>query len=161
LNFLIDERPYSINATGVSHTNNDIENIAYLTVNYQSGFIAHFNCSWSSPVKIRMMLLGGDEKMMVYNDLEPTEKIRIYDTRYEHTTDEEKRKIMVEYRAGDVYIPMIDSKEALFGMAADFLNSIINKTEPLSSYKSGLDVIKILEASQKSIKQNGKEILID
>jgi len=161
LNFLIDERPFSINATGVSHTNNDIENIAYLTVNYQSGFIAHFNCSWSSPVKIRMMLLGGDEKMMIYNDLEPTEKIRIYETRYEHKTDEEKRKIMVEYRAGDVYIPMIDSKEALFGMAADFLNSIIHKTEPLSSYKSGLDVIKILEASQKSIKQNGKEILID
>jgi predicted dehydrogenase len=160
LNYLIDEVPYSINATGVSHTNNGIENIAYLTVNYNSGFIAHFNCSWSSPVKIRTVLVGGDEKMLVYNDLEPTEKIRVYDTQYKHKTDEEKRRILVEYRAGDVFIPMINSKEALSGMASDFLNSIINKTTPLSSFQSGLDVIKILEASQLSIKQHGKEILI-
>lgn len=160
LNYLMDEVPYSINATGVSHTNNGIENIAYLTVNYNSGFIAHFNCSWSSPVKIRTVLVGGDEKMLVYNDLEPTEKIRVYDTQYKHKTDEEKRRILVEYRAGDVFIPMINSKEALSGMASDFLNSIINKTTPLSSFQSGLDVIKILEASQLSIKQHGKEILI-
>lgn len=160
LNYLVDEIPYSVNATGVSHTHNDIENIAYLTVNYQSGFIAHFNCSWSSPVKIRMMLVGGDKKMLVYNDLEPTEKIKVYDTRYDHKTDEEKRKIMVEYRTGDVYIPMLESREALHGMASDFIQSILNGTQPLSTYKSGLDVIRILEASQKSIKQNGKEIIL-
>ena len=161
LNYLINDIPYSVNATGVSHTNNNIENIAYLTVNYQSGFIAHFNCSWTSPVKIRMMLFGGDKKMMVFNDLEPTEKIRLYDTGYEHKSDEEKRKIMVDYRAGDVFIPKVDSKEALFGMASDFINSIKNNTTPISDFESGLNVIKILEASQQSIKQNGKEIILN
>ncbi|MCE3259965.1 MAG: oxidoreductase [Bacteroidetes bacterium] len=161
LNYLISEVPYSVNATGVSHTNNNIENIAYLTVNYTSGFIAHFNCSWTSPVKIRTMLIGGDKKMLLFNDLEPTEKIRVYDTGYEHKTDEEKRKILVDYRAGDVYLPKVDSKEALFGMASDFINSIKNKTKPVSDFESGLMVIRILEAAQQSIKQNGKEIKLN
>jgi predicted dehydrogenase len=160
LNYLIEEKPYSVNATGISHTNNDIENIAYLTVNYNSGFIAHFNCSWTSPVKIRTMLVGGNKKMLLFNDLEPTEKIRIYDTGYEHKTDEEKRSVLVDYRAGDVYLPKIDSKEALFGMASDFISAIKNNTAPVSDFNSGLCVIKILEASQQSIKQKGKEIIL-
>lgn len=160
LNYLVEDMPYSVNATGISHTNNNIENIAYLTVNYKSGFIAHFNCSWTSPVKIRTMLIGGDKKMLVFNDLEPTEKIRVYDTGYEHKTDEEKMRVLVDYRAGDVYMPKVDSKEALFGMASDFVNSIKNKTNPISDFESGLSVIRILEASQQSIKNNGKEIIL-
>lgn len=160
LNYLIDEEPYSVNATGVSHTNNGIENIAYMTVNYNSGFIAHFNCSWTSPVKIRMMLIGGDEKMMVYNDLEPTEKIRIYDTGYNHKADDDKTRIMVDYRVGDVFIPKLELKEALFGMASDFVNSIKENRSPVSDYNSAVSVIKILEAAQFSIKNRGKEILL-
>ncbi|MCD6068744.1 MAG: oxidoreductase [Bacteroidetes bacterium] len=161
LNYLIQDIPYSVNATGVSHTNNGIENIAYLTVNYKSGFIAHFNCSWTSPVKLRTMLIGGDKKMLLFNDLEPTEKIRIYDTGYDHKTDEEKRKVLVDYRAGDVYLPKVDLKEALLGMATDFITSIKEKKTPVSDFRSGLDVIRILEASQQSIKQNGKEIILN
>lgn len=161
LNYLVHETPYSVNATGVSHTNNDIENIAYMTVNYKSGFIAHFHCSWSSPVKIRTMLLGGDKKMMVYNDLEPTEKVKVYDTTYDYKSDEEQMKILVEYRTGDVYIPMLESREALYGMVNDFLNAIETKTEPVSSAASGLEVVRILEAAQQSIKQNGKEIILE
>jgi predicted dehydrogenase len=160
LNYLIDEEPYSVNATGVSHTKNGIENIAYMTVNYNSGFIAHFNCSWTSPVKIRMMLIGGDEKMMVYNDLEPTEKIRIYDTGYNHKADDDKTRIMVDYRVGDVFIPKLELKEALFGMASDFVNSIKENRSPVSDYNSAVSVIKILEAAQSSIKNRGKEILL-
>ena len=157
---LINKKPYSVNATGVSHTKNGIENVAYLTINYSENFIAHFSCSWTSPVKLRTMLIGGDKKMMVFNDLEPSEKIRIYDTGYNYKTDEEKNRLMVDYRTGDVYIPKLESKEALFGMASDFINSIINKTEPLSNSKLGLDVIQILEASQQSIKNKGKEIIL-
>jgi len=157
---LINKKPYSVNATGVSHTKNGIENVAYLTVNYSENFIAHFSCSWTSPVKLRTMLIGGDKKMLVFNDLEPSEKIRIYDTGYNYKTDEEKNRLMVDYRTGDVYIPKLESKEALFGMASDFINSIINKTEPLSNAQLGLDVIQILEASQQSIKNNGKEIIL-
>ena len=106
------------------------------------------------------MLIGGDKKMLVYNDLEPTEKVKIYDTGFNHKTDEEKNRILVDYRAGDIYIPKLESKEALAGMAADFITAILTNTTPVSGYQSGLDVIKILEASQKSIKNNGKEIII-
>jgi len=160
LHYVINERPYSINATGVSHTSNGIENIAYLTVKYQSGFIAHFNCSWTSPVKVRMMLIGGDEKMILYNDVEPTEKIKVYDTGYQYRTDEEKKQFLVDYRTGDIFVPKLNTTEALTGVAADFISAILEGKRPRSSYQLGLDVVKILEASEKSIKNNGCEIVI-
>ncbi|MEX6689931.1 Gfo/Idh/MocA family oxidoreductase [Danxiaibacter flavus] len=161
LRYLVTERPYSVNATGITHTRNGIENIAYLTVNYQSGFIAHFNCSWTSPVKVRMMLLGGDKKMILYNDLEPSEKIKVYDTGYSHKTGEEKRRILVDYRTGDIHVPKLRTGEALLAMANDFIESIISSKQPRSSWMVGLEVVKILEASDKSIRNNGKEIFID
>lgn len=160
LTYLVAEKPYSINATGISHTHNQIENIAYMTVNYQSDFIAHFNCSWTSPVKLRQTLIGGDKKMIVYNDLEPSEKIRVYDTGYHHKTDEDKNKIMVDYRTGDVHIPKLSSMEALYGVAEDFINAIMNKTQPLATAQLGLQVVQLLEAAQQSIKLNGQEIIL-
>lgn len=161
LTYLITEPPVSINATGISHTHNNIENIAYMTVNYNSDFIAHFNCSWTSPVKVRQTLIGGDKKMIVYNDLEPSEKVRVYDTSYNHTTDEEKTKIMVDYRTGDVYIPKISLSEALAGVADDFIQSINQKRKPLACAELGMQVVKILEASQESIKNKGREVKIN
>jgi len=158
--YLMSEKPVSVQATGISHTNNGIENIAYLTLNYQSDTIAHFNCSWTSPVKLRQMLVGGDEKMMVYNDMEPTEKIKIYDTGYNHSSEEEKNRILVDYRIGDIFIPKLETKEALLGMANDFVNAIANGTKPVCDYNLGLSVVKVLEASQLSIKNNGKEVKI-
>ena len=160
LTYLVTELPLSINATGISHTRNNIENIAYMTVNYNSDFIAHFNCSWTSPVKVRQTLIGGDKKMIVYNDLEPSEKVRVYDTSYHHKTDDEKTTIMVDYRTGDVYIPKIQLSEALAGVANDFIQSIIHKRKPLANAHLGMQVVKILEASQESIKNNGKEVKI-
>jgi predicted dehydrogenase len=160
LTYLITEEPESINATGISHTRNKIENIAYLTVNYQSDFIAHFTCSWSSPVKVRQTLIGGDKKMILYNDLEPSEKVRVYDTGYNHKTEEDKTRIMVDYRTGDVYIPKLSSREALAGVADDFIQSVIHKKSPLSNALLGRSVVRILEASQESIKNNGREVKI-
>jgi len=160
LTFLVDERPYSVNATGVSHTRNSIENIAYMTVNYEHDFIAHFNCSWTSPVKIRQTLIGGDSKMIVYNDLEASEKVRVYDTSYTHTTEEDQFNIRVDYRTGDVFIPKISGQEALNGVADDFVRSILDNRMPLSSATLGLEVVKILEASQESIRNKGKEVYI-
>ncbi len=160
LDYLLDDVPHSVNATGVSHIHNGVENIAYLTVNYESNILAHFNCSWSSPVKIRMMLVGGDKKMIVFNDMEPTEKIRLYDTNHSVSSDEEKRRVLVDYRVGDVFIPKLGNAEALGGMAKDFVSAIENGTTPIASWKSGLSTIKILEASQKSIKSGGAEVKI-
>lgn len=160
LNFLVNDKPCSVNAIGVSHTNNGIENIAYLTVNYSSNFIAHFHCSWSSPVKMRILLIGGDKKMLKFDDIEPTEKIKIYDTRYDYKTDEDKKRLSVDYRTGDIYLPKVELKEALAGVSLDFVNSVLNNTTPISNSQSGLDVVKILEASDTSIKNRGKEILL-
>lgn len=164
LNYLVDEKPYSVQATGICHTNNGIENIAYLTMNYQTNMIAHFNCSWTSPVKIRKFLIGGDQKMIVFDDTEPTEKIRVYDTSYHYTerrSDEDKRKVLVDYRVGDIHIPKVPMKEALAGVAGDFISAILNGTTPISDYVSGINVIKVLEAAQQSIKNNGKEVKVE
>lgn len=160
LDYLAGYEPESVNATGVSHIHNGIENIAYLTVNYNTDFVAHFNCSWSSPVKIRMMLLGGDDKMVVFNDMEPSEKIKVYDTAHSVTTPEEKQKVLVDYRVGDVYIPKLASTEALSGMAKDFVQCIQHGGTPVASYKSGLNTVRILEAAQHSIKQRGQEVKV-
>jgi predicted dehydrogenase len=160
LDYLAGYEPVSVNATGVSHIHNGIENIAYLTVNYNTDFVAHFNCSWSSPVKIRMMLLGGDDKMVVFNDMEPSEKIKVYDTAHSVTTPEEKQKVLVDYRVGDVYIPKLASTEALSGMAKDFVKCILSGGTPVASYKSGLNTVRILEAAQHSIKQRGQEVKV-
>jgi len=158
--YLLNEKPYSLQATGISHTNNGIENIAYLTLNYQSNRIAHFNCSWTSPVKVRSMLIGGDKKMIFYNDLETTEKVKVYDTGFDVKTEEEKTKILVDYRVGDIYVPKLDSTEALANMAKDFVNAIIYNQTPRSNAELGLRVVEILEAAQKSIKNKGNEVVI-
>ncbi|MFY9308889.1 MAG: Gfo/Idh/MocA family oxidoreductase [Bacteroidia bacterium] len=160
LTYLINEKPVSINATGISHTKNEIENIAYMTVNFQSDLVAHFNCSWSSPVKIRMTLVGGDKKMIVFNDMEPTEKVKVYDTGYSVKTMEEKQRLLIDYRAGDIFIPKLQTSEALSLMAKDFISAITKGTKPVSDCYLGLEVVKILEGAQKSIKQKGKEILL-
>ena len=160
LRYIYNANPYSVNATGISHAANGIENMAFMTINYNSGFIAHFNCSWTSPVKVRMMLIGGDKKMIIYNDVEPTEKIKIYDTGYELKTDEDKKQILVDYRAGDIFVPKISNKEALASVSSDFITCINEQKLPRSSYHIGLDIVKILEAAERSIKNNGTEVKI-
>lgn len=159
--YLINEIPESVNATGISHTHNGVENIAYMTINYNANFIAHINSSWTSPVKVRQTLIGGDKKMILYNDIEPSEKVRVYDTGYDYTTDEDKKRILVDYRAGDIYIPKLSAEEALAGVTRDFVQSITNKKEPVSNAKLGLEVVRLLEASQQSIKGKGKEVKIN
>lgn len=157
-----DEMPESVVATGISHTHNSIENIAYITLNYSSNLIAHFNCSWSSPVKIRKILIGGSNKMIVFDDVEPSEKLRVYDTSYKVSpvSDEDKYNILVDYRLGDIFVPRVSQEEALSGVARDFVSAIIKGSEPVSNWKNGLSVVKVLEAAEKSIKDRGREIRI-
>ena len=156
---LFDEKPISVSATGKAHAINKIENIAYLTLHYQSDFIAHFSCSWISPLKVRRILIGGDQRMVIYDDVEPTEKIKIYDTTYQlNNTEEEKHKMLIDYRVGDIYLPKVPQKEALAEMAADFINAISTNQKPLVDGQKGLEVVRVLEAAEASIKQNGKEI---
>jgi len=161
LNYIYSDKPCGVSATGYSHTNNAIENIAYLTLFYQSGFIAHISVSWISPVKIRKILIGGENKMIVYDDIEPTEKVKIYDSGYIiESSYEEQNKFKVDYRTGDIFIPKLDTTEALKEMAADFINAVINSTVPISSAELGYNVVRILDASVRSIKQDGKLVKI-
>lgn len=157
-NYLMDEEPIGLQAVGVAHTSNNLANIAYLTLFYKDNKIAHFNCSWVSPVKIRQMLIGGDQKMILFNDLENTEKLRIYDKGYSILPESDRDQILIDYRIGDITIPKIPQTEALASMVADFIKAIQTGSTPRSSYKSGHDVVKILEAAEISISNKGKYI---
>ncbi len=159
--YLINERPVAVSATGIDHLKNGVENMAYVTLHFASNRIAHFTCSWSSPVKIRRILLGGDKKMILFDDMDITEKIRVYDTGYTAVTDDEKRTLLTDYRTGDVSIPKLELNEALAGVAADFINSIVTGNKPESDYLIGRDVVRVLAAAQASIKQNGTAIKIN
>jgi predicted dehydrogenase len=160
LKYLFDDQPISVRAVGVCHTYNNIENIAYITINYRGDFIAHLNCSWSSPVKIRMMLIGGENKTILFNDLDPVEKIKIYNASYKSVTDKERDKFLVDYRTGDVYAPKIDNTEALQILCNEFVDCIKNNKQPISNANFSLGVIKILEAAQTSIKSNGQVVYL-
>ncbi|PCJ81815.1 MAG: oxidoreductase [Flavobacteriales bacterium] len=158
--YLLEKRPRSVQAIGVSHTDNAIENIAYLILKYDNNLIAHFNCSWVSPVKIRQMLIGGDKKMIVYNDTEPTEKVKIYDTGYEAKTDEERANLLVDYRTGDIQVPKVPMTEALSLLVQDFADAVKKGKKPDSDAQLGLEVVQILDAAQESIKHNSKVVCL-
>jgi len=159
--YLIKEKPISVQAIGKSHTNNDLEDIAYLTLHYDSNKIMHCNCSWISPVKVRHMLIGGDKKMILFNDLETTEKIKIYDTQYKTAKTNNQKEILTDYRVGDVHIPKVSREEGLSKVADDFIHAIETNSKPISNYELGLQVVKILEAAEKSIKNDGLMVPIE
>ena len=159
--YLMNENPISVQAMGKSHTDSNFEDIAYLTLHFKSKKIIHFNCSWISPVKIRYMLIGGNKKMIIFNDLETTEKVKIYDTKYKTKTNPKNdRQILADYRVGDIFIPKLTTREGLSSMVEDFVSAIIDKTKPISNYDIGLQAVKILEAAQRSITNQGKEVKI-
>jgi predicted dehydrogenase len=155
---LFEKMPNLINAVGMSHVPNGIENIAYLTMRYDNGMIAHISNSWVSPVKLRQILIGGDKKMILYDDNEPTEKVKIYETGYTVRTDEEKKRLYMDYRSGDIAIPKINNKEALASMVADFANAVTTGSTPVSNAEFALNVVRILDAADRSIKNGGGEI---
>ncbi len=158
--YITGKIPISVNAVGMCHTENNIENIAYLNLRYDNNFIAHVTASWTSPVKIRQVLIGGTKKMLVYNDLEPTEKLKVYETGYTVKNEEEKHASLVDYRTGDIYIPKINTDEALKGVVSDFVNSIEKKVMPRSHGEFGLTIVRVLEAAEKSIKNRGIEVTL-
>ena len=157
--YLMQESPKSVQAIGKSHTKSGLVDIAYLTLHFNSNKIAHFNCSWISPVKIRHMLIGGTKKMIVFNDLESTEKVKVYDLGYEEKMMNSKsNKFLTDYRIGDVYIPKLDLTEGLSNLVSDFSSAIKSRKTPISNNNISLMIVKILESAEKSLKNNGKNI---
>jgi len=159
INYLINEKPVSVQATGKSYTKNQLENIAYLILHYESNKIVHVNCSWISPIKIRTMIIGASKKMLVFDDLQQ-KKIRIYNKNLDDVISSIDKEYVPPSTNEDFFEPEFSSKEALLEMTEDFVNSIINNKIPLSNGDLGLDVIKILDAAERSIRNNGKEVFL-
>jgi predicted dehydrogenase len=146
----------AVSATGVKHFSGHAEDIAYLTVFYADNSIAHVHVNWLAPVKIRRTLICGSRKMVVYDDVETAEKVRVYDkgVSIAHSPEAE-HQMRVNYRAGDMFAPHLDNAEALRAEAQEFIASIEQGRKPLTDGEAGLRVVRILEAASKSVTMRG------
>ena len=160
LDFLFGRTPETVSAHGACHAGTGLETIAYLTLRYSDDFIAHCHLNWLSPVKIRQTIIGGSERMLVWNDLEPAEKIKVYDKGITWRPDlrEDIERLRVSYRSGDMFAPKVDHTEALARVVAEFTASVVEKRPPLTDGDSGLRVLRILEAAQNSLRCGGSSI---
>ena len=156
---IIPDQPISVQAIGLDHFNRNNEDVAYVALRYPNNFTAHIHMSWTSPVKIRHMILGGTKKMIVVNDVAPDEKLKIYDRGVDQEQQEKKRTpFQPLYRSGDVLIPKIQETEPLADEVAEILAAIRDEGELSASGKIGLNIVRILEATDKSMKNNGSKI---
>ena len=160
MEYVIGESPFAVVATGAGHFDRGLEDVAYLTCYFKDNVIAHINVNWLSPVKVRTTLIGGQKKMLVWNDLEPDEKIKIYDKGVQVKSKDDKYNRLVSYRSGDMWAPMIEQTEALKFMAETFVDYISNGRQVINDGKAGLRVVKVLEASSKSLKNKGKMVYL-
>jgi predicted dehydrogenase len=157
MDYLIKEKPEAIVATGERHLNG-VADIAFINIFYPNNIIGHINVNWLSPVKVRTTLIGGEKKMLVWNDLEADEKIKVYDKGVQMTSGEGVYQLLVSYRSGDMWAPRVEQVEALREEASYFADCILNDKKPFNDGIAGLHVVKMLEAADRSLEQKGKII---
>jgi predicted dehydrogenase len=155
MDFLIRKEPEALTATGQIHLNG-FEDMAYITIFYPDKLIAHISVNWLSPVKMRTTLLGGEKKMLVWNDLEADEKIRVYDKGVSIDSHAGVYDLLVSYRSGDMWAPKVEQTEALRAEARYFADCISNSKTPINDGIAGHRVVRLLEAATQSIKNRGK-----
>jgi len=156
---ILDQEPVAVSATGAFHVAGTPANMAHISLFFESSCIAHVSVNWLSPVKVRQTFIGGSRKMIVYDDLEATEKIKVYDKGIVINGSEDgAHQFRIGYRAGDMWAPHLSVKEALQTEAEHFIRCLRTGERPLSGGASGLQVIKILEAASRSIDGQGKPI---
>lgn len=159
MDYVLAAKPRAISATGVSHIPDSKENTAYLTLFFDNHLIGHIHVNWLSPVKIRRTLIGASQKMMVYDDLEPSEKIKIYDRGVTvKGNGRDKYHMLMDYRAGDMFAPQIGIAEALLVEARHFLECIGGGGRPITDGEAGLRTIALLEAATKSMANRGQPV---
>ena len=156
MNYLIDAKPESVSATGQCHLNG-LEDMAYVTI-YFSRMLAHINVNWLSPVKVRTTLIGGEKKMVVWNDLEADEKVKVYDKGVEITNGQGVYDLLVSYRSGDMWAPKVDQTEALKLETKYFVECIDKNETPFNDGAAGLSVVRLLEAATQSLKERGRPV---
>jgi predicted dehydrogenase len=162
MDFVLDKRPTMVAATGISNIAGEPENIAYLTCFFEDNLIAHIHANWLAPVKMRKTLIGGDKQMIVYDDVEVTEKVKVYDKGVVFNDKPEGiYRLMVDYRTGDIWAPHLDMTEALQREANLFIRCVQKGEGSPSDGKAGLRIVHILEAATQSLAQKGKPIELD
>jgi predicted dehydrogenase len=157
MDYVLQTQPYAVSATGVSHVPEGLENIAYLTLFFANNLIAHIHVNWLAPVKVRRTLIGGSQKMVVFDDLEPSEKVKVYDKGITiNGNPESVYQRLVGYRTGDMWAPQLDMTEALRTEGEHFIHCIRQGEQPITDGEAGLRVVKILEAATQSVKKQGQ-----
>jgi predicted dehydrogenase len=155
----MDAAPVAVSANGAHHVTGGQDNMAYITLYFESGAIAHVSVNWLAPVKIRQTLIGGSRRMIVYDDLQPSEKVKVYDRGVNLSVNEDDRhKMLVSYRMGDMWGPEISVKEALLSEIEHFTACIRHEAKPMTGGESGLRVVKALEAATISLRKQGHPI---
>ena len=161
LDYLLGEYPIAVSASGTNHFPGTPENLAYITLFYDSGTIAHTNVSWLAPVKVRQILVGGSKKMIIYDDLEPSEKIKVYDKGVTFTDDPKQiHEMRVTHRTGDMWAPKLSGAEALSVGGQHFVDCIEHGKVPETDGKLGMRVVELIEAATSSMQKKGETVYI-
>ena len=159
MDYVLPAKPVAISATGISHIPGQPENVAYITLFFAGAQIAHVHVNWLTPVKVHHTLIGGSEKMILYDDLDPSEKLKVYDKGISVTPrQEDVYKMLVSYRSGDMWAPRLDNTEALQTEAQHFIDCIENGTQPDTDGLAGLRMVQMIEAAEESLRGRGKLI---
>lgn len=158
LTHLVPATPKAVSAVGADHVGSGFADMAYITVYYDNGFMAHTHVNWLSPVKVRQILIGGTRRMLVYDDTEPSEKVKVYDSGIKVTTQEGIYATLVDYRTGDMWAPKLELREALSVECAHFVDCIRFKRVPFTSGAAGVQVVKLLEAASRSLAAEGRHV---
>jgi predicted dehydrogenase len=154
IDYLVDEEPIRIEVSGYCHVNAHLPDIAYVTLHYASPMVAHLNLSWMSPVKVRRVAIGGTNKMVVWDDLDREEKVKIFNSGIQVQPEDQRTVIIPDYRIGDIYSPRLGTHEALTAVIRHFAEVIEGDTVSIMSGERGLRVVRVLEASQQILDQN-------
>jgi predicted dehydrogenase len=161
MDYVLPAKAKAVSATGISHIPGQPENVAYMTLFFDNRMIAHVHVNWLTPVKVRHTLIGGSEKMILYDDLEPSEKVKIYDKGVTISQSPEAvYEMLVSYRSGDMWAPRLDATEALQAEAVHFIDCIENSKQPETDGQAGLRLVRTVEAAEKSLRAKGQLVEI-
>lgn len=159
MDYLIGHEPVSVSAVGAAHGGSPTENIAYVTVRYAGALLGHVHVNWLAPAKVRRTIVGGSKRMLIYDDMEPSEKLKVYDKGFSVSSSAESEyQLMISYRSGDMHAPQLGNREALAVEADNIVRAIQGKEAPVVDGRAGWRVVRILEAAQRSIASGGAVI---
>ena len=158
MNYVLPFRPVEVSATGAGHFDSGHDNISYVTLFFENNLIAHLHVNWMAPVKVRRTLIGGSKKMIVYDDLEPSEKVKVYDRGVDVSRSDKENlyRMLVSYRTGDMWAPNLDLTEALRTESQHFVDCIERGATPITGGAAGLEVVRVLEAVSRSMRERGR-----